>query len=100
MTKRGNMPWRPGMTTPGKITREDYRLFSWSAYLNYESTRKQIAGMEKLSERLKSYLEHRQGYEMQVEDNRYFLRFSRLDDARMFVLSFSDVIETNGVRFD
>ena len=94
------MPWRPGMTTPGKILREDYRLFSWSVYLNFESTRKQIAGMENLSERIKVYLEHRQGYETQIEDNRHFLRFSRLDDARMFVLSFSDVIETNGVRFE
>jgi len=28
------------------------------------------------------------------------LEFAKLDDARMFVLSFSDVIDTHGVRFD
>jgi len=28
------------------------------------------------------------------------LEFKTLDDARMFVLSFSDVIDTHGVRFE
>ena len=29
-----------------------------------------------------------------------WIKFAKLDDAQMFVLAFSDVIETKGQRFD
>jgi uncharacterized protein (DUF2164 family) len=53
-------------------------------------------------DRVKRYLEHRTDTEYKIEsvDNTVVLEFETLDDARMFVLSFSDVIDTHGVRFD
>jgi hypothetical protein len=53
-------------------------------------------------DRVKRYLEHRTDTEYKIEsvDNIVVLEFETLDDARMFVLSFSDVIDTHGVRFD
>ncbi len=88
------------LIVPGRIIREDYRQFSWSGYVNYEITRKQAAGMENLMQRVERYLENRSGHEIRLENRKFVLEFQRLDDARMFVLSFSDVIETNGVKFD
>jgi hypothetical protein len=85
---------------PGRIVREDYRQFSWSGYVNYETTRKQAAGMENLMQRIERYLENRSGHEIKFENYKFILEFERLDDARMFVLSFSDVIDTHGVKFD
>ena len=88
------------MTKPGRIIRTDHRVFSWSGYVNYETTRKQAAGMENLMQRIERYLENRSGHEIKFENYKFILEFERLDDARMFVLSFSDVIDTHGVRFD
>jgi len=56
--------------------------------------------MENLMQRIERYLENRSGHEIKFENYRFILEFERLDDARMFVLSFSDVIDTHGVRFD
>ena len=55
-----------------------------------------------LTDRVKRYLENRTDTEHRIEsvDNTIVLEFETLDDARMFVLSFSDVIDTHGVRFD
>jgi len=39
-------------------------------------------------------------YNIESVDNTVVLEFAKLDDARMFVLSLSDVIDTHGVRFD
>ena len=57
---------------------------------------------ENLTGRVKRYLEHRTDTEHRIEsvDDTIVLEFKTLDDARMFVLSFSDVIDTHGVRFD
>ena len=88
------------MTEPGKILRADYRVFQWSGYINYERTRKQLAGMQDLSARIERYLENRTGYDIRMQDRTYILEFERLDDARMFVLSFSDVIHNAGVNFE
>jgi len=51
-------------------------------------------------QRIERYLENRSGHEIKFENYRFILEFERLDDAQMFVLSFSDVIDTHGVRFD
>jgi len=88
------------LTKPGRIIRTDHRVFSWSGYVNYETTRKQAAGMENLMQRIERYLENRSGHEIKFENYKFILEFERLDDARMFVLSFSDVIDTHGVKFD
>ena len=89
------------MTEPGKIIRLDFRKFAYSGYVNYERTKKQRAGMTLLADRLDSYFEGKDiVYTKTLEDNFFVLEFAKLADARMFVLSFSDVITTNGVRFD
>lgn len=88
------------MIEPGKITRIDYRKFMWSGYVNYETTRKQWAGMENIYSRVGNYLENRLGHQVTIEDRIFVLEFEKLDDARMFMLAFSDVIDTHGVKFD
>ena len=89
---------------PGKITRIDYRKFTWSAYVNYQTTRKQLAGMENTWERIKKYLEHRdkKDYSVSIEDptKTIVLEFEKLDDAKMFMLAFSDVMIDNGINYE
>jgi len=89
---------------PGKITRIDYRKFTWSAYVNYQTTRKQLAGMENVWDRIKKYLEYRdrKDYNVTLEDptKTIVLEFEKLDDARMFMLAFSDVIIDNGIKYE
>ena len=92
------------MIEPGKITRIDYRKFTWSAYINFQTTRKQLAGMENVWDRIKKYLEHRdrKSYNVTLEEETrtIVLEFEKLDDARMFMLAFSDIIIDEGIRFD
>ena len=102
MTKRGDMPWRPGMVTPGRITRTDYRRFEFSHLLDFHTAVKHGTMAKNLIDRVKRYLEYRTDTDHKIEsvDDIIVLEFETLDDARMFVLSFSDVIDTHGVRFD
>lgn len=90
------------MTKPGRIIRVDYRIFQFSHHLDFYNTVKHGNRAVSLLERVKSYLEMRTDTEHTIQqiDNICMLEFERLDDARMFVLSFSDVIDTHGVRFD
>lgn len=88
------------MTEPGRITRIDYRKFTWSGYVNFETTRKQWAGMENTGERIRKFFEHRKGHIIKIQDSKFVLEFEKLDDARMFVLAFNDVIENNGVNYE
>lgn len=88
------------MTKPGRIIRTDYRVFQWSVYINYERTKKQIAGMEDTNARIEKYLKNRQNYEIKLLDRTVQLTFENVSDAQMFVLAFSDLIDTHGVRFD
>jgi hypothetical protein len=102
MTSRSDMPWRPGMTTPGRITRTDYRSFEFSHMLDFHTAVKHGTKASNLTDRVKRYLEHRTDTDHRIEsvDNTIVLEFKTLDDARMFVLSFNDVIDTYGVKFD
>ena len=92
------------MIEPGKITRIDYRKFTWSAYVNFQTTRKQLAGMENVWDRIKKYLEHRdrKSYNVTLEEETrtIVLEFQKLDDARMFMLAFSDAIIDNGIKYE
>ena len=85
---------------PGKITRIDYRKFTWSGYVNYETTRKQLAGMENTYYRVLKYLENRSGHEIKLQNRMFMLEFEKLDDAKMFMLAFSDVIIDNGIKYE
>ncbi len=102
LTERGNIPWRPGLITPGRITRTDYRCFEFSHLLDFHTAVKHGTLAHNLTDRVKRYLEHRTDTDHRIEsvDDTIVLEFETLDDARMFVLSFSDVIDTHGVRFD
>lgn len=92
------------MIEPGKITRIDYRKFTWSAYVNFQTTRKQLAGMENVWDRIKKYLEHRdrKSYNVTLEEETrtIILEFEKLDDAHMFMLAFSDAIIDNGIKYE
>ena len=102
LTKHGNMPWRPGMPTPGRITRTEYRCFEFSHLLDFHTAVKHGTKASNLLDRVKRYLEHRTDTDHRIEsvDDTIVLEFETLDDARMFVLSFNDVIDTHGVKFD
>ncbi len=102
MTSRSDMPWRPGLVTPGRITRTDYRRFEFSHLLDFHTAVKHGTTAKNLIDRVKRYLENRTDTEHKIEsmDDIIVLEFETLDDARMFVLSFSDVIDTHGVRFE
>ncbi len=90
------------LTEPGRIIRIDYRSFQFSHYLDFHTAVKHGARAKSVSDRVKMYLEPRTEIEYTIEsiDNTIVLEFKTLDDARMFVLSFSDVIDTHGVRFE
>jgi len=107
LTKHGNGPWRRAnhillFTKPGRIFRVDYRMFQFSHTLDFHTAVKHGTKANNLLDRVKRYLENRTDTEHRIEsvDNTIVLEFETLDDARMFVLSFSDVIDTYGVRFD
>jgi hypothetical protein len=89
-------------TKPGRIFRVDYRMFQFSHTLDFHNAVKHGTKANNLLDRVKRYLENRTDTEHRIEsvDNTIVLEFETLDDARMFVLSFSDVIDTHGVRFD
>ena len=55
-----------------------------------------------LLDRIKKYLWIRRDldWDLQNEDKLVWIEFAKLDDAHMFVLSFADVIYTNGVHFE
>jgi len=101
-TGRSTMPWRPGVTTPGRIIRTDHRCFQFSHNLDFYTAVKHGERATSILHRVERYLENRSDteYHLKTESNTVVLEFKTLDDARMFVLSFSDVIDTHGVRFD
>ena len=90
------------LTEPGRIIRINYRCFQFSHHLDFHTAVKYGARAKSVSDRVKKYLEPRTQIEYTIEsiDNTIVLEFKTLDDARMFVLSFNDVIDTYGVRFD
>jgi len=90
------------LTKPGRIIRTDYRSFQFSVHLDFHTAVKHGKRAYSLLDRVKKYLEMRTDTDFNIEsvDNTVVLEFAKLDDARMFVLSFSDVIDTHGVRFD
>ena len=53
-----------------------------------------------LRKRIRKFFEHRKGHIIKIQDSKFVLEFEKLDDARMFVLAFNDVIENNGVNYE
>ena len=70
--------------------------------LDFHTAVKHGTKASNLIDRVKRYLEYRTDTDHRIEsvDDTIVLEFKTLDDARMFVLSFSDVIDTHGVKFD
>ena len=88
------------MIEPGKILRHDYRRFCFNTYLSIEDITKHIHKTE-LTQRLQKYFDSRDvEFRYEEAENMGWIEFAKLDDAQMFVLSFADVIKTNGVRFE
>ena len=56
--------------------------------------------MENIGQRINKYLEHRINYTIEIQDRRFILEFKKLDDAKMFMLSFNDIIDTNGIKYE
>ena len=90
------------MIEPGKILRTDYRRFCFTQSLDYFGAVQHGESVGRLLDRVREYLRARSKMDWVVtnDDKLVTLEFARLDDARMFMLSFSDVIYTNGVKFN
>lgn len=90
------------MIEPGKILRTDYRRFCFTQSLDYFGALQYGECVGRLLDRVREYLQARSELDWDItnEDKLVTLEFAKLDDARMFMLSFSDVIYTNGVKFD
>lgn len=57
--------------------------------------------MEDTNARIEKYLKNRENYQIKLFGGRTVqLTFENVSDAQMFVLAFSDLIDTHGVRFD
>ena len=87
---------------PGKILRTDYRKFCFSQSMDFYGAVKYGKKQQDLLDRIKKYLWIRRDldWDLQNEDKLVWIEFAKLDDAHMFVLSFADVIYTNGVHFE
>ena len=87
---------------PGKIIRADYRIFQFIVYLDFYQVKALAIPQNALLNRVREYFNARPNIEVQIKtmDNTCLVEFAKLDDAQMFVLSFSDVIDTHGVHFD
>lgn len=87
---------------PGRIIRADYRIFQFSVYLDFHQVQNHALPQGSLLNRVREYFNARPNIQVQIKtmDNTCLVEFAKLDDAQMFVLSFSDVIDTHGVHFD
>lgn len=90
------------MIEPGKILRTDYRRFCFTQSLDFYGAVKNGKSVSKLLDRIREYLQARSDLDWDIknEEKLVILEFAKLDDAKMFMLSFSDVIYTNGVKFN
>lgn len=84
----------------GKILRHDYRRFCFNTYISIDDLNKHRSRSE-LLDRIHKYFNSRDvEFRYEEVENMGWIEFAKLDDAQMFVLSFADVIKTNGVRFE
>jgi hypothetical protein len=56
--------------------------------------------MENIYKRVVKYLEKRDRHQVTIEDRTFVLEFEKLDDAKMFMLAFSDIIIDNGIKYE
>tara|TARA_R110001592_G_scaffold271306_1_gene537786 strand:- start:92 stop:364 length:273 start_codon:yes stop_codon:yes gene_type:complete len=87
---------------PGKIYQIDYRVFEFTVELDFYSKVNSGSLIVDLINRVNDYLKARTplDYSHEQVESKIILQFKKLDDARMFMLSFSDVLETQGFRYE
>ena len=90
------------LTEPGKIYQIDYRAFEFTIELDFYSKVNSGSLIVDLIDRVNNYLKVRSPleYDHQQDGSKVVLKFAKLDDARMFMLSFSDVLETGGYWYE
>ena len=87
----------------GKIYRLDYRLFVFPFKMDDFAIR--LVATKKItdiSDRLVPYFSKREHLQKSIkeEDGNVIIQFEKIDDAKMFMLSFTDVIDSQGVKFE
>lgn len=87
---------------PGKIHQVDYRVFKFTIELGFEDRIQHGYAITELIKRVNEYTQARPALEHSTElvGGIMILQFAKLDDARMFMLSFSDVLETKGYKYE
>ena len=87
---------------PGKIYQIDYRAFEFTVELDFYLRVNSGTLIADLIDRVNNYLKIRSGlkYDYQKEGSHVIIKFAKLDDARMFMLAFSDVLETGGYWYE
>ena len=90
------------MIEPGKIYQIDYRAFEFTIELDFYLKVNSGTLISDLIDRVNNYLKARKPleYDYQIEGSHVILKFAKLDDARMFMLSFSDVLDTGGYWYE
>lgn len=90
------------MIEPGKLLQIDYRVFKLTIELGFEDRLSHGYAITDLINRINEYFYARPGlsYSHELMGGVMIIQFEKLSDAKMFCLSFSDVLSTDGVKFE
>ncbi len=90
------------MIEPGKLLQVDYRVFKFTIELGFEDRLSHGYAITDLINRINEYFYARPGlsYTHELMGSLMIIQFEKLSDAKMFCLSFSDVLSTDGVNFE
>ena len=87
---------------PGKLQQVDYRVFKFTIELGFEDRLEHGYTITDLIHRINEYFYARPGlsYSHELMGIVMIIQFEKLDDAKMFMLAFSDVLETQGYKYE
>ena len=87
---------------PGKLLQVDYRVFKFTIELGFEDRIEYGNTISNLIDRINEYFYARPGlsYSHELMGIVMIIQFEKLDDAKMFMLAFSDVLETQGYKYE
>jgi len=84
------------------IVQHDYRLFEFARQLPFDRVQREQRELDHVHERVNRWLQARpsEAYTLTCTSEHYQLEFATVDTARLFVLSFSDYVDTQGARYE
>jgi len=87
---------------PGKLHQVDYRVFKFTIELGFEDRLAHGYAITDLINRVNEYFQARPelNYSHELMGGIMILQFEKLSDAKMFCISFSDVLSKDGAKFE